>query len=173
MRSTVTVTDTVRRVTTMSHHELKMTSIFTGLEFFSKLNGSEMLMMRLNALVGPRESNMAALRRTRLLLTNVRGGRPPKRAECKTRYSNSPTHSVSDWSRASRPPRASPAAGAAIDGRNGCPTCGEIACDRASSRPCCTQRRARTSTACESHPASTSRRRLAQGVLVHPVHRLL
>ena len=56
------------------HHELKMTSIFTGLESFSKLNGSEMLMMRLNALVGPRESNMAALRRSRFAITKFLGG---------------------------------------------------------------------------------------------------
>ena len=56
------------------HHELKVTSILTGLEFFSKLNGSEMLMMRLNTLGMPRESNMAALRRSRLFLTKVVGG---------------------------------------------------------------------------------------------------
>ena len=51
-----------------------MTSIFTGLEFFSKLNGSEMLMMRLNALGMPRESHMAALRSSRLFLIKVTGG---------------------------------------------------------------------------------------------------
>ena len=56
------------------HHELKMTSIFTGLEFSSKLNGSEMLMMRLNALGMPRESHMAALRSSRLFLIKVVGG---------------------------------------------------------------------------------------------------
>ena len=56
------------------YHELKVTSILTGLEFCSKLNGSEMLMMRLNALVGPRESNMAALRRSRFAITKFLGG---------------------------------------------------------------------------------------------------
>ena len=56
------------------HHELKVTSILTGLEFFSKLNGSEMLMMRLNTLEMPRESNMAALRRTRFAITKFLGG---------------------------------------------------------------------------------------------------
>ena len=56
------------------HHGRFRSPTPTGLEFFSKLKCSEMLIMRLNTLGRPKESNMAALRRTRLTLTKVRGG---------------------------------------------------------------------------------------------------